>query len=216
VFITISAPANLVQNKLPNFIVSGKLINGSAWHQNYGVINWQFNPIKLLTGSLAFNVNLTKSNTNLNTEVVVNIFNNKKIRNTSGVVDISYLRQFSNKIPEFVLTNINIKQLDADISELGKIPTTIQANITLQDLKVMGEALGSYTANISLEENNLNAELNNTQNSAFNVDIKANLVENDLIAKGKISGNTPNANNLLQTLNIKQDIDYKFDLTKFK
>lgn len=217
VFVVISAPAALVQERLPQFVVSGKLLSGSAWHKDYGVLKWQFSPLSLLTGSLGFDITLDKDNTHLNTYAAITLFGTKKIRETTGNIELSYIKQFAKNIPEFVGGTVGVQQLDIDTDTLAlKIPAVVNAQLDLANMQAMGENLGTYTVTITIDDNKRIAHLGDTPKSMFVADITANLVGEKLTLKGNITGRDDAAQNMLNTMGISNTINRTIDLQRFK
>ncbi len=212
-FLVYLAPATILQDYAPEITLSGKVINGTAKHPTYGTISWQFNPSYLLSGHLAADVTLNDKGTELSGVAMVSVMGTPKLRDGAGVLELSYIKKFYTALPQFASTKIVITKLDADLLDQNMpLRNMLDANISFNDTAVMGEQIGAYNADLLLQGERLSIALNSTEDSAFKVAINATNEGSFVNAKGTISGNTPEATTLLQSLNIANDINYRYNL----
>ena len=213
-FTIVKTPAHtILQEYFPDTKISGKILNGSIYHQKIGNINWVFQPLSLLTGKLSANIYITKDNNRINSNISIDLFGDIIINNANGNATIKYLRQFDKRIPNIVAANIKINSVNLLITDtVNFIPKTLNSDLVVTNLNILGEKIGNYKVNANFTENNKIAIILNTKNSVFNTNIKLNLNKNIINIKGKITANSEVGKGLLKNFGISEKINLKFKI----
>lgn len=216
VFVFYKTPANVLHNQLKNFQLSGKVVDGSAYNANIGLIKFTLNPWKIFSGKLAYDVKLTQGDNHLKTIVGIDVFADIKISDTSGVIDTNYIKKLMKNTPKMMdmaQATFAIKSLEAAISDTQRfIPYGLNATIEAKKVNIVGEKIGSYIANIIIKDTNKFATIKNSKNAIFNLDSKVNLKNKQLVISGNISGKTDDAKGLLKDFGIKNKLNKKINL----
>lgn len=215
-FVIYKAPASILQHYLNHTVLTGKLIDGKAHHDQIGEISFKFNPMQLLKGEVGVDVDI-KNNTNyITTNVALNIFTDIVINNTSGNISLDYIKVFASKWPKHlnaISTEFNIKQLRASFEDYNNpIPYELSADIVAKNVITMGEKLGDYDITSRINKDHTEFKIINTENSLLYLDANLNITDGKLEITGEIKGKNSNITTLLQNLRIDSNLNHTIKL----
>lgn len=219
VFILFKAPVSILQKYSPDFSLSGKIINGSAFNQKIGTIEFKFNPWYLFYGKLAFNAKVVKGDNFIELVAGINLFNEVFVENTNGEFDLKYLQSFKLtqlKNLNLASAKIEIKHLNVLIDDINvkefAFPAVLDASLSLYKVNILGDKIGDYNIVATIKESKKFAVITNSKNSSFDLTAKIEIVDKSAKITGRIIGLSENSKNLLTNFNINDKLNYKFDL----
>jgi hypothetical protein len=218
IFTVYKAPASLLQNMTSEFTLTGKIIDGSAYSSKFGLVKFEFSPSQLLLGKLSFALNLTNGDNNLKTNVAFDFWTDIVIYGSNGYLSVDYIKSLSGKFAKtlnMVSGDFKISELDLNISNKQTfIPDSINANLLANKIAVVGEKLGSYNIDIKTTNGVKIANITDNKDSAFKLNLKAEIVDVNAKVFGSIKGKTNESKELLNNFGISENFNQTFDLNK--
>jgi uncharacterized protein YhdP len=107
---------------------------------------------------------------------------------------------------DMLIADIALSDLEAVIDNTNTfIPNTLNADITVQNVVLIGEKIGSYNIDATIEDTTKFATINSQEDSIFDIKSQLTLVDNQVKITGSISGKTDNAKELLENFGIKNN-----------
>jgi hypothetical protein len=203
------APVSIIQDKVPHIALSGKLIDGSGYYPQIGTIYFKFSPLQLILGKLGFDVVINEGDNQLIGNIALDVFGDVHISDAHGRFTTQYLKAI---IPDMA-NNLDMMSADIALSDLEAvidntntfIPHTLHADIVVHNVILLGEKIGSYNIDATIEDTTKFATINSQEDSIFDIKSQLTLVDNQVKITGSISGKTDNAKELLENFGIKNN-----------
>jgi uncharacterized protein YhdP len=107
---------------------------------------------------------------------------------------------------DMMSADIALSDLEAVIDNTNTfIPNTMNADIVVHNVILLGEKIGSYNIDATIEDTTKFATINSQEDSIFDIKSQLTLVDNQVKITGSISGKTDNAKELLENFGIKNN-----------